>query len=138
MAAFAEMPTSRYATPPRWSPSGPSSRRTRSFAVVEEAAFLAWGRWHGPSAALHLELLKRSRLQSTKRRDGWVVLTAADLQRLGLGDRKARQRAIHRAAQQGWLEVRRSDGPQSKYAYRLRPGAGLPRVVNLDEERERQ
>jgi DNA polymerase I len=81
---------------------------------------------------------KRSRLQSTKRRDGWVVLTTADLQKLGLGDRKARQRTIHRAAQQGWLEVRRSDGRQSKYAYRLCPGTGLPGVVNLDEERERR
>jgi hypothetical protein len=117
---------------PRTKPS-----RGQGWARIDAALFADCGRWWAPSLALFLELRRLTGTRTVQRHDGWMVLSVETLRRLGLGDRWVRQRAARQGVKMGWLEVRRSDGISSKYAYRLRPGADAS-VVDLAAARNRR
>ena len=117
------MPDSRYAASLNKQPRKPrlaaTTRKRRGFLMIEGSEIPAWGRCYGSHVALHLEMIRLSGLQWVRRRDGWVALTAATLQTIGLGNRYTRHSAVRRAVELGWLETR-SGGVGHKLEYRLR------------------
>jgi hypothetical protein len=96
------------------------------------------GQWFGSSVALYLELKRLSALHSVKRRDGWTVFSDALFERVGLSNHNTRHTVARRAVRQGWLEVRRSQGARSQYAYRLRPAGTQAGVVDMAAIRNRR
>ena len=109
-----------------------------TFAKIAIHDIPNWSQWHGPVVALHLELLRLSSLPSVERRGGWVVFSEVLFERVGLNNRNTRRSVVRRAAQQGWLEVRRAYKDNSQYAYRLRPTGTRAGVIDLAAVRSRR
>jgi hypothetical protein len=109
-----------------------------TFAKVAIHDIPNWSQWHGPLVALHLEIVRLSSLPSVKRRDGWAVFSESLFERVGLSNRDTRKSVVRRAVQQRWLEVRRSQGAYSQFAYRLRPTGTHDGVMDLAAIRNRR
>jgi hypothetical protein len=98
----------------------------------------AFGRHFGAPLALVLELLRTSRLRSTKQRDGWTAIDQERLEPIDLTDRRFRHRVVQYLADCGMIEVR--SRPGCKLEYRLKPDWAKPRaeVVDLATVRKRR
>jgi hypothetical protein len=81
----------------------------------------AIGRLLDPAASLLLELLRLSGLRRIQHRDGWIPVTQALAERVGIADRDRRCRIVKRLRAAGILEVRQLNTCGNKVEYRLNP-----------------
>ena len=131
----------RIARQSRATPIPPANRRG-AFAIIMAEDFPALGLACGNHLALLLELIRVAKTGWVRQRDGWARLQFETLVRLGLGNRFTRATAVRRAIALGWIEVRRSKGPESQYERLLPNWAKGPTpkagVVDLAAARKRK
>lgn len=100
------------------------------FAKVYLDWFPAVGRTASPSTVLLLEMLRRARLKSVRRNDGWLTLNEKVLTKLGLANKDVRYRAVQRLVALDYLEVRHKG--QTRLEYRLVPEWFKPKAEVID------
>jgi hypothetical protein len=112
----------------------PSSVMTKnSFAKMGGEEIAAFGRFHDPAVALHLELIRLSGTRWAKQRDGWIPFNREILENIGLNDKFVRHRAVQRLVDIGCMEARLvADVAGRRLEYRLRPNWANPKAKVVD------